>query len=74
MTHRNAYILLSVVALLWAGNYPASKIGLSELGPITRTMARAVLVTPVLILLARILPAPSRPSGAMTTRRSWSSR
>lgn len=55
MSHRTAYILLSLVALLWAGNFPASKIGLSELGPITLTAARAVLVTPVLVLLARVL-------------------
>ena len=58
MSHRNAYILLSLVALLWAGNFPASKIGLSELGPITLTMARAMLVTPVLIVLARVLHGP----------------
>ena len=54
MSHRDAYILLSLVALLWAGNFPASKIGLAELGPITLTTARAVLVTPVLLLLARV--------------------
>jgi len=58
MSHRNAYILLSLVALLWAGNFPASKIGLAELGPITLTTVRAVLITPVLILLARILHGP----------------
>ena len=58
MSHRDAYILLSLVALLWAGNFPASKIGLAELGPITLTTARAVLVTPVLLLLARFLQGP----------------
>lgn len=58
MSHRSAYILLSLVALLWAGNFPASKIGLAELGPITLAAARAVLVTPVLILLARVLHGP----------------
>ena len=41
MSHRSAYILLSLVALLWAGNFPASKSGLSELGPLTLTTARA---------------------------------
>ena len=41
MSHRGAYILLSLVALLWAGNFPASKIGLTELGPLTLTAARA---------------------------------
>ena len=49
---------LSLVALLWAGNFPASKIGLTELGPVTLTAVRAVLVTPVLILLARLLHGP----------------
>ncbi len=58
MSHRSAYILLSLVALLWAGNFPASKIGLAELGPITLTAARAALITPVLILLARVLNGP----------------
>jgi drug/metabolite transporter (DMT)-like permease len=58
MSHRNAYILLSLVALLWAGNFPASKIGLTELGPVTLTAVRAVLVTPVLVLLARLLHGP----------------
>jgi len=58
MSHRNAYILLALVALLWAGNFPASKIGLAELGPLTLTTTRAVLITPVLILLARILHGP----------------
>ena len=60
MSHRNAYILLSLVALLWAGNFPASKIGLSELGPITLTTARAVLVTPVIVLSWAILGEPIR--------------
>jgi drug/metabolite transporter (DMT)-like permease len=58
MSRRSAYILLSLVALLWAGNFPASKIGLAELGPITLTAARAVLITPVLIVLARVLHGP----------------
>jgi len=58
LSHRSAYILLSLVALLWAGNFPASKIGLAELGPITLTAARSVLITPVLILLARVLHGP----------------
>ena len=55
MSHRDAYILLSLVALLWAGNFPASKIGLTELGPITLTTARAVLITPLLLFLAKLL-------------------
>ena len=58
MSHRSAYFLLSLVALLWAGNFPASKIGLTELGPLTLTAARATLITPVLVLLALIREHP----------------
>ena len=61
MSHRDAYVLLLLVALLWAGNFPASKIGLTELGPIWLTTARAVLVTPVLVLLSRVLDGPLPP-------------
>jgi hypothetical protein len=32
------------LVLLWAGNFPASKIGLSELGPLTLTTARGATV------------------------------
>ena len=34
MSHRSAYVLFSLGALLWAGNFPASKLGLTELGPL----------------------------------------
>ena len=53
MSHRNAYILLSLAALLWAGNFPASKIGLSELGPITLTTARAMVIAGVVLTTQR---------------------
>ena len=35
MTHRDAYILLSLVAVLWAGNFPFGTLALNELGPFT---------------------------------------
>ena len=43
MSHRDAYALLLVVALIWAGNFPLSKLGLVELGPLTLSAARALI-------------------------------
>src|SRR6266511_1848751 len=67
MTHARAYCLLVLVTLLWAGNFPASKIGLAELGPLSLTGVRALLITPVLIVLARLA------EGGIPTlhRRDW---
>ncbi len=53
MTHARAYGLLALVVLIWAGNYPLGKAGLSEFGPITLTFARAVMAAPFLLLAAR---------------------
>jgi hypothetical protein len=41
MTHARAYGLLALVVMIWAGNYPLGKAGLSEFGPITLTFARS---------------------------------
>src|SRR6266508_4142834 len=67
MTHARAYCLLVLVTLLWAGNFPASKIGLAELGPLSLTGVRALLITPVLVVLARLA------EGGIPTlhRRDW---
>jgi drug/metabolite transporter (DMT)-like permease len=54
MDPRRAYLLLGLVILFWAGNYPLGKIALQELGPITLTGARTVLAAPMLVLLARL--------------------
>jgi len=54
MSHAKAYGLLFIVTVLWAGNFPASKIGLDELGPLTLTGVRAALITPVLLALSRL--------------------
>ena len=53
MTHARAYGLLALVVMIWAGNYPLGKAGLSEFGPITLTFARAVIAVPFLVLVAR---------------------
>ena len=54
MDTRRAYLLLLVVIVFWAGNYPLGKLALQELGPITLTGARALLAAPLLILVGRL--------------------
>ena len=61
MTHRDAYLLLFVVALIWAGNFPLAKLGLSELGPLTLAALRALIAAPLLVLASRILEGPLPP-------------
>lgn len=57
-------VLLAVV-LVWAGNFPLSKLGLAEIGPLTVGAARALVAVPLLLLVARTvapLPWPLRRS------------
>jgi drug/metabolite transporter (DMT)-like permease len=54
MTDRRAYWLLSLVLLVWAGNYPFSKLGLREIGPLTLTGSRALIAAPLLWAIARV--------------------
>ena len=61
MTHRDAYLLLFVVALIWAGNFPLAKLGLSELGPMTLAALRALIAAPLLVLTTRVLEGPLPP-------------
>ncbi len=61
MTHRDAYLLLFVVALIWAGNFPLAKLGLSELGPMTLAALRALIAAPLLVLASRVLEGPLPP-------------
>ena len=61
MTHRDAYALLLVVALIWAGNFPFAKLGLAELGPLTLAAARALIAAPLLLLASRVLEGPLPP-------------
>jgi drug/metabolite transporter (DMT)-like permease len=53
VTERRAYLLLLAVILIWAGNFPLSKLGLGELPPTTITAIRAVIAAPVFLGLAR---------------------
>jgi drug/metabolite transporter (DMT)-like permease len=61
VTHRDAYALLFVVALIWAGNFPLAKLGLAELGPITLAALRALIAAPLLVLASRVLEGPLPP-------------
>jgi drug/metabolite transporter (DMT)-like permease len=61
VTHRDAYALLLVVALIWAGNFPLAKLGLAELGPLTLAALRAFIAAPLLVLVSRILEGPLPP-------------
>jgi drug/metabolite transporter (DMT)-like permease len=58
VTHRDAYALLIVVALIWAGNFPLAKLGLGELGPLTLASLRALIAAPLLLLASRMLEGP----------------
>ena len=61
MTHRDAYALLLVVALIWAGNFPLAKLGLAEIGPMTLAATRALIAAPLLVLASRLLEGPLPP-------------
>src|SRR4029450_11343933 len=61
VTHRDAYALLLVVALIWAGNFPLAKLGLAEIGPMTLAATRALIAAPLLGLRARLLEGPLPP-------------
>ena len=61
MTHRDAYTLLLVVALIWAGNFPLAKMGLAEVGPMTLAAARTLIAAPLLVLASRLLEGPLPP-------------
>jgi drug/metabolite transporter (DMT)-like permease len=61
VTHRDAYTLLLVVALVWAGNFPLAKLGLAEVGPLTLAASRALIAAPLLVLASRLLEGPLPP-------------
>jgi len=61
VTHRDAYLLLLIVALIWAGNFPLAKLGLTELGPLTLASLRALIAAPLLVLASRVLAGPLPP-------------
>jgi drug/metabolite transporter (DMT)-like permease len=53
MTHTQAYALLALVTVIWAGNFPLAKAGLAELSPVTLTGTRALLTAPALLAVVR---------------------
>ena len=53
MRQRRAYAILLAVVVVWAGNFPLSKLGLAEIGPLTVGAARALVAVPLLLLVAR---------------------
>jgi drug/metabolite transporter (DMT)-like permease len=61
MTERRAYLLLLLVILFWAGNFPLGKLALHELGPLTLTGARALVAAPLLLATARLTAPLRRP-------------
>jgi drug/metabolite transporter (DMT)-like permease len=54
MNQRRAYLLLGLVIVFWAGNYPLGKLALLQLGPLTLTGARTLLAAPLLFLVGRL--------------------
>src|SRR5262245_921385 len=58
MTHGQAYTLLALVTVIWAGNFPFAKAGLAELSPITLTATRALLTAPALLAVVRLVYGP----------------
>ena len=53
ISEREAYGLLFLVSLIWAGNFIAAKVALQVVGPITLSALRAVLATGVLLWYVR---------------------
>lgn len=58
MTSTQAYALLALVTVIWAGNFPLAKAGLVELSPLTLTATRALLTAPALLGIVRVVYGP----------------
>ena len=58
MTNAQAYALLALVTVIWAGNFPLAKAGLAELSPVTLTATRALLTAPALLAVVRAVYGP----------------
>ncbi len=58
MTNAQAYALLALVTVIWAGNFPLAKAGLAELGPLTLTATRALVTAPALLAVVRVAYGP----------------
>jgi drug/metabolite transporter (DMT)-like permease len=57
----DSYLKLLAIIVFWAGNYPLGKLALDEGSPLMLTAARAVVATPLLLLLARATTPLPRP-------------
>jgi drug/metabolite transporter (DMT)-like permease len=53
ISEREAYGLLFLVSLIWAGNFIAAKVALQAVGPLTLSALRATLATGVLLWYVR---------------------
>ena len=53
LQEHEAYGLLLLISLVWAGNFMAGKLALEVVGPITLTALRAVLASGVLLWYVR---------------------
>jgi drug/metabolite transporter (DMT)-like permease len=53
VSEREAYGLLFLVSLIWAGNFIAAKVALQVVGPVTLTALRSALATVVLLWYVR---------------------
>ncbi len=53
ISEREAYGLLFLVSLIWAGNFIAAKVALQAVGPLTLSALRAALATGVLLWYVR---------------------
>jgi drug/metabolite transporter (DMT)-like permease len=51
MSAPRAYALLIAIVVIWAGNFPIGKLGLTQISPLTLTATRAVLALPLLLFL-----------------------
>jgi len=51
MSTARAYALLIAIVVIWAGNFPIGKLGLTQVSPLTLTATRAVLALPLLLFL-----------------------
>ena len=61
MTDRRAFLLLLLVILFWAGNFPLGKLALDELSPVALTAGRALVAAPLLLLVARFTAPLAHP-------------
>jgi drug/metabolite transporter (DMT)-like permease len=61
MSGRKAYVLLVVVVVVWAGNFPLGKVALREVSPFMLTAGRALIAAVLLLAIARVTSPLTRP-------------